>query len=154
VSSNEPDGCGCEVNGSEEVARCFVVSGGDGAELLEFGEEVFDEVACFVEFLVVLSLHISICLGRDDGLFSSLFQEVQHPLVGVEALVGDHCFGFESRQQHVGPFQFASLAFSEMKADRVAERIHGGVNLGAQPALAASDGLRFAPFLRAPALCW
>jgi hypothetical protein len=40
-----------------------------------------------------------------------------------------------------------------MKAYRVAERIHSGVNLGAQPALAASDGLRFAPFLRAPALC-
>jgi hypothetical protein len=41
-----------------------------------------------------------------------------------------------------------------MKAYWVAERIHGGVNFGAQPALAASDGLRFAPFLRAPALCW
>jgi hypothetical protein len=40
-----------------------------------------------------------------------------------------------------------------MKAGRVAERIDGGENLGAQPAFAASDGLRLAPFLRAPALC-
>jgi hypothetical protein len=46
------------------------------------------------------------------------------------------------------------LAFGEVKARRVAERIHGGVDLGAQPALAATDGLLFAAFLRAPALCW
>ena len=72
MSSNEPDGCGCEVNGSEEVSRCFVVSGGDGAELLEFGEEVFNEVSRFVELLVVLALNFSVRFGRDDGLFSSL----------------------------------------------------------------------------------
>jgi hypothetical protein len=39
-----------------------------------------------------------------------------------------------------------------MKPCRVAECIHGGVNLGAQPTLAASAGLVAAPFLRAPAL--
>ena len=118
MSSNEPDDCG-----SEEVSSCFVVAGCDGAEEFEFGEEVFDEVACFVEFLVVLSLHVSICLGRDDGLFSGLLQRFQHSLVGVKALVGDHGVGLELRQQHIGPIQFAGLAFGEMKADRVAERI-------------------------------
>ena len=141
------------MNCGEEVSRCFVVPGGDGAEQLEFGEEVFDEVARFVEFLVVLALNFSVRFGRNDGLFSSLLQEFQDPFVGVEALVGDHRFGFELRQQHVSSVQFAGLSFGEMKAYRVAERIHSGVNLGAQPALAASDGLRFAPFLRAPALC-
>jgi hypothetical protein len=41
-----------------------------------------------------------------------------------------------------------------MKADRVAERIDGGMNLGAQPALAGADGCEQPFFLRAPARCW
>lgn len=131
MSSNKPDGSGSEVNGSEEVASCFVVACGDGTEELEFGEEIFDEVACFIEFLVVLPLYFSICLGRDDGLFSGLFQRVQHPFVGVKTLIGDHGFGFELRQQNVGSVQFTGLSFCEMKACRVAERVDGGVNFGA-----------------------
>jgi hypothetical protein len=39
-----------------------------------------------------------------------------------------------------------------MNSGRIAQRVDGGVDLGAQPAFAASDGL-IAPFLRAPALC-
>ena len=140
--------------GSEEVSGCFVVACGDATEEFEFGEEVLDQVACFVEFLVVFALYFSVCLGRDDSLFSGLLQGFEYPLVGVEALVGDHRIGFELRQQHIGPVQFAGLAFGEIKAERVAERIDSGVDLGAQAALAASDGLRTAPFLRAPALCW
>lgn len=142
MSSNKPDGSGSEVDGGEEVASGFVVAGGDGTEELEFGEEVFDQVACLVEFLVALSLHGSIGPGRDDGLFSGLLQRFQHPLIGVKALIGNHDVGFELRQQHVGSLQLAGLAFGEMKANGVAERIHGGVNLGAQPTLAASNGLR------------
>ena len=141
------------MDGCEEVSGGFVVARCDTSEQLEFGEEVFNQVACFVEFLVVFALHFSVGLGWDDSLFSSLLQGFEHPFVGVEALVGDHRIGFQSRQQHIGPVQFAGLAFGEVKANRVAERIDGGVNFSAQPAFAASDGLRFAPFLRAPALC-
>ncbi len=119
------------MNGSEEVASSFVVSGGDGAEEFEFGEEVFNQVARLVEFLVILALNFSICFGWDDGSFSGLVQRVQHPLVGVKALIGDHRFGFELRQQNVGSVQFTGLSFGEMKADRVAERIDNGVDLGA-----------------------
>jgi hypothetical protein len=38
VSSNEPDGSGREVDGSEEVASGFVIAVGDGSEELEFSE--------------------------------------------------------------------------------------------------------------------
>ncbi len=138
----------------EEVSGCFVVACGDAAEEFEFGEEVLDQVPCFVEFFVVFALDLSVCLGRDDGLFSGLSEGFEHPLVGVEALVGDDRVGFELRQQHIGSIQIAGLTFGEVEAERVAERVHGGVNLGAQAALAASDGLAEAPFLRAPALCW
>jgi hypothetical protein len=45
------------------------------------------------------------------------------------------------------------LTAGEMKADRIAERIHQGVDLGGQPALAAPNRLVFASFLGAPAAC-
>jgi hypothetical protein len=149
----EPDDGSSEVDGSEEVFSCFVVASGDAAEELEFGEEVLDQVSSFKEFLVIFSLHFSIGSRRDDGLFPGIFQRFQHPFIGIEALVGNHRPGFQQRQ-HIGSIQFAGLAFGETKANRVAARIDGGMNLGAQPALAGSDGLRTALFLRAPALCW
>jgi len=77
----------------------------------------------------------------------------QDPLVGVEALVGEQNVSVQLRQQCIGPFQIAGLSAGEMKSNRIAEGVDGGVNLGAQPALAASDGLFAAPFFSAPALC-
>ena len=49
-----PNDCGSEVNGGKEVSSGLVVSSGDGAKLLEFGEEVLDQVAQFVEIAVVI----------------------------------------------------------------------------------------------------
>jgi hypothetical protein len=34
-------------NSCQEVDSAFVIAGGDGAELLEFGEEILDEVTRF-----------------------------------------------------------------------------------------------------------
>ena len=137
----------------EEVSGGFVVACGDTTEEFELGEEVFDEVSSLVEFLVVFALHISICFGWNDGEFSGLLQGFEYPFVGVEALIGEDRLGLEWRQQHIGSVQLAGLALGKMEAGRVAERIHGGVNLGAQTTFAAPDGLRLAPFLSAPALC-
>jgi hypothetical protein len=58
------------------------------------------------------------------------------------------------RQQHIGSIQIAGLTAGQMKADGVAQGIDRGMNFGAQPAFAASDGLVGAPFFSAPALCW
>lgn len=51
--SIEPNGAGGEMDGGEKVARGLVVAAGNGAELLEFGEEVLDQVARLVEVAVV-----------------------------------------------------------------------------------------------------
>jgi hypothetical protein len=45
------------------------------------------------------------------------------------------------------------LASGEADGERIAERIDDGMDLGGQSAARAPDGLVFAPFLRAPALC-
>src|SRR5208282_2375441 len=52
VSSIEPDCSGGEMDGGGEISCGFVVAGGDGPELLEFAEEIFDQVSCLVEFLI------------------------------------------------------------------------------------------------------
>ena len=48
MSSIEPNDSGGEVDGGEEIARSFVVAGGDGPELFEFAEEVFDQMALLI----------------------------------------------------------------------------------------------------------
>ena len=98
-------------------------------------------MASFVKFLVVFALYLTVGLGRDHGNFARLLPRDQDPLVGVEALVGEQNAGVQLRQQYIGPFQIAGLSAGEMKSKGIAEGVDGGVNLGAQPALAASDGL-------------
>src|SRR6266446_912828 len=134
------------MDGSEEVASGFVVACGDGAELFKFGEEILDQVSSFVKFLVVEALLFAIGFRWNDGEFTGFLQRFEHPLVGIEAFIGDHRASFDARQQDVGSIQFTGLSLAEMKSRWVAERVHGGVDLGAQPALASADGLFFAPF--------
>ena len=141
------------MDGGEEVACGLVIAGGNGTKELEFGEEVFNQVAAFVKFLVVIPLHFAVGLGRNHRRLARLLQGDQHARIGIEAFVGEHSVGLKFRQQRIGAFQVAGLPTGEMKSSGVAEGVDGGVNLGAQPALAAPDGLVGTPFFSAPALC-
>jgi hypothetical protein len=89
----------------------------------------------------------------DDRRLAGVSQRLEHPLVGIERFVGDERLGLKVGQQGIGSGQIVLLTAGEMKADRIAERIDSGVDLGAQPALAAADGLILAQFLGAPAAC-
>jgi len=42
-----------DLGSGEEIASRFVIAGSDGAELLQPGDEVFDQVARLVEFPVI-----------------------------------------------------------------------------------------------------
>lgn len=50
-------------------------------------------------------------------------------------------------KQDIGAFQVGALPGREVKTGGVAQRIHGGMDLGAQSAAAASDSPSFAPAL-------
>ncbi len=54
-------------------------------------------------------------------------------------------------QQDISTFQIRRLACGQMKRYRIAQGIDHCVDLAAQSAAAASDGVRLTPF--APALC-
>ena len=62
VSSIEQNDRGNPIDGAEEVAGGLVVAGGDGPVLLEFGEEVLDQVPILVQHPVVVPLHFA-CAG-------------------------------------------------------------------------------------------
>lgn len=141
------------MDGCEEVSGCFVVTGGDGAELLEFCEEVLDQVSCFVEVVVVGPCDFPVCFRRNyDGLvFAS--QHGDDPLIGVERLVGDEQIGLHAWQKLIGAHQIMGLAAAQGERRRVAQSINKSVNFGGQSAAGSPNGLVFAVFFFAPALC-
>ena len=129
----EPNKPGGQVDGGEEVARGLVVAGGDGTKLLEFGEEVLDEVTRLVDVLVVVARQSPVCLGRDHRRFAGRSQRRDDPLVGIERFVGDQRVGLHRGQEVVGADQIMRLSAGQEEVDRVAERIDQGVDFGAQP---------------------
>jgi hypothetical protein len=55
VWSIEPNRSGGEVDGGKKILGGFVVAGGNRPELLEFAEEILDQVALFVEFAIEIA---------------------------------------------------------------------------------------------------
>ena len=121
--------------------------------MLEFAEEILDEVARFVKLFVVVPLVFAIGFGRNDGAFAGFFERLDDPFVGIEAFVGDHDVGRDLRQQDVGTVEIAGLSGREREAGRIAQRIDRGIDLGAQSAFAAADRFVLAGFFWAPAEC-
>ena len=55
MSSNKPDdGCG-HVNGAEKGFGQFIVTGGNGSILLEFGKEILNQMLILVPVSVILA---------------------------------------------------------------------------------------------------
>jgi len=74
------------VNSGEEVRCGLVVTGGDGAELLELGEEVLDEVARLVEFSVEGAGQAAVRLWRDHRGLSDSGKRGDDPASASKAL--------------------------------------------------------------------
>jgi hypothetical protein len=153
VSSIEPNDGGGELDRGDEVASGFVVACGDGSELLELGEEVFNQVARRVEVTVIASRLCSVRLGRDDNRFAGRDQRLNHPFIGVERLVGDQRIGLHRWQEMVGANEIMGLSAGQKEVDRIAESIDQGMDLGAQSTARAANRLVLAGFFCAPALC-
>src|SRR5262245_23112757 len=139
--------------GREKVAGSLVIACGDGSELLEPGEEILNQVASLEQLLVVISLDLAVGLGRDHHSLASGDEWIDHTLLGVERLGRDQRVSLHRRQQVIRSLQVVFLATGQEEADRIAERIDQGMDLGAQPTARAADRLVFTGFFSAPALC-
>ena len=122
------------MDASEEVSGCFLVAGSDGSELLELGKEVLDEMASFVDVLVVGAFDFPVGLGRDDGRFAGSGERIDDALVGILGLVVNEGVGFHGGDQLVRTSQVMNFATRQKETERVAQSIHQGMDLGAQAA--------------------
>ncbi len=131
MSSIEPDDGGGEVDGGQEIAGGFVVTRGDGAELFKSGEEVFDQVARFVEFPVIGAGILAVAAGRNHEGLARLFQRVNHAFVGIVGFVGNHGVRLDLGKQEIGSVQIVRLAGRQSEVGGIAQGIHGSVDFAA-----------------------
>ncbi len=111
-------------------------------------------MACFVGIPIEIPWQSTVGLGWDDSGLPSCGQRLDDAIPGVEGLIGDQHASLHRRQEVIGANQIMHLPAGQKEADRVSKRIDQGVDLGAQSAARPPDGLVFAGFFWAPALCW
>lgn len=81
------------MNRAEEVAGGLVVASRNGAVLLEFGEEVLDEVACLVQMLVMAARLLARGARWNHHRFACLHQGLDHASLSIVGLVGNDGVG-------------------------------------------------------------
>ena len=141
MSSIEPNRSGGEADGGEEIPGGFVVARGNRPELLEFAEEILDQMALFVEFAIEFARRQAVCSGRDYRGFASRRQRVEHSTIGIEGAICDQQVGGHVRQQCISPGQVVRLSRGQQQAQRIAERVDQRMDLAAQTAAAVAKGL-------------
>ena len=136
-----------------EISGEFVVARGDGAKVLEFIEEAFDEITFAVEREVAVSQGLAIGLwGNHRGDLAPVESVDQQ--IGVVSLIADQSLRIDAVDQRLRASHIVGLPGREHQLDGVAKGIDERVDFGRQSAARAADGLVEPPFLRAPALCW
>src|SRR4051812_41204996 len=125
----------------EEVPCGLIITCGDRTELLEFGEEVLDQMPCRIHVAIEFSGLLPVCLRRDDRGLSRGDEWPDHPLVAVEGFIVEQHARLHVRQQFVSPNQIVDLATGQMEANRIAESVNQGMDLGAQSAARSPDRL-------------
>jgi len=141
------------MDGGEEVSGGLVVAGCDRAKLLEFGEEVFDQVARRVKMPIEFPGCLSVGLRWDHHFLSGGQERLDDPVVGVEGFVGEQDVRLHVWQQFIRAHEVVDLSAGQVESNRVSEGINQRMDLGAQSTSGSPDCLIFALFFGAPALC-
>ncbi|CAA9291659.1 MAG: hypothetical protein AVDCRST_MAG93-3948 [uncultured Chloroflexia bacterium] len=72
----------------EEVAGGFVITGSDGAEMLELKGKGFDEVPIFIPLGVIGAGGEPVGFRRNDGSDAFVFKQCQNARVGIVGFIG------------------------------------------------------------------
>ena len=140
------------MDASKEVSGGFLVACCDAPEVFDEIEEALDEIAFGVEREVAMALNLAVRFWRNDHRDAAPF-ETSDEAVAVIALVGKESPWRDIRRQRFGLSDVVDLAFCQGGFQRVAEGVDDDVDFRRQSAARTADGLIFAPFLSAPALC-
>ncbi len=148
----QPDHHAGDADHGHEGLGGFVVTRGDATEVFDLVDKAFDQMALLVEVGIVRDGLGARAVRGDHGADVVLAQVCSEG-IGVEGLVGDQDLGGQAADERFGLGDVVRLAGGETNAQRIAERIDGDVQLGAQPPARAPDGLILRPPF-APAECW
>ena len=129
------------MDGPQEVASGFVVARSNGPVLLQACEEVLDQMPSLVEVSVIFARLFVRYPGRNDHCFALVQERLDQPGLGIVGLVGNDSLRGCVLEQDIGSLEIMGLPWREKKACRVAQRIDRGMDLGAQAASAAPEGL-------------
>jgi hypothetical protein len=130
----------------------FVVSGRDGAKVLNLIEEALDEVALAVEFGWNRALNFARPHGRDMSPSASCSHEVDDK-AGIVAAVGDEiAVGGQASDEFGNRCVIGSLPSANDDAQRQTALVDNRVDLGTQSPTRTANGVIRAPFLP-PAAC-
>src|SRR5262249_12197634 len=122
----------------------FVGAHGDAFELFEFAEEVLDQMSPLVHFLVEWKgKGASGMLGNDD--FGASFVQISDDVIAVEGFVGDQGIELDVSNQRGNPHGVVAMAWQELEAHEIAERVRQGNDFGRHAALGAAYGLALSP---------
>ena len=120
--------------------------------MLEFSEEALDQVAFFVEDEVAFPFVFAIALWRNDDGDSRAAQPFDQG-VCIVTFVAEQRAASDAFEQSPRNATIVDVTARENKPDRIAQSVGERMDFACQTAPGASDGLVFAPFFRAPALC-
>ena len=142
------------MDGPQEVASGLVVARSNSPVLLQACEEVLYQMPSLVQGTVIFAWLFVRRPGRNNHCLALVQERLDQPGLDIVGLVGNDGLRGRLLEQDIGSLEIMSLPWREKKACRVAQRIDRCMDLGAQTASAASEGLfvRIPPF--APALCW
>ena len=118
----------------EECGSSFIVSGGDGSVMFQFFEEIFDQMAGFVECFVIIAGLFAIGFWRNDRLNIYRTQSVNHPFVRIVSFVCKQNVGPDAADQNVRAVQIAGLSGCQVKCQRIAQSVAGRMDFRAQSA--------------------
>ena len=136
----------------KKISGEFIIAGRDGAKVLEFVEEVLNEITLAIEGKIAEQRRGAARVGRNHGGDLPV-REGLNEAVGVVCLVGDERSWIGMLEQRLAASEIVVLSWRENELDGIAESIDQSVNFRAQSAAGSTDCLR-AVFFRAPALCW
>src|SRR5882672_4646632 len=127
-----------ELYASEIVVVAFVVSGGDGAEVLEFVEEALDQIASAIEPLVKGRKVHPVRHQFDIGSRAARGEVLTQRVGIIGAVTQQNVAEAEGAQHVLGAASVMGLAFGDLQKDRQAAGIDKGVDFCRQPATRAT----------------
>lgn len=93
------------MNATQERICSFVVPRCNATVLLQASKEVLDEMARFVQVLVVAAFFFAVPTAWDDYLLALLQERVHDPLLCVIAFVGKNCSSWNGCKQYISTFE-------------------------------------------------